>query len=597
MSSHGAYHKGSPRTTHDLPLYETHNDFWGLPSNPFSIYHTWPAWQLPADPKAERVPKEARPVCTHAIAPVWRELGERIYKHFDSINLKWTSIDPVRFAEVGGKPGPLFLWVGVLPGAFSYPGTTGMAAALAARCKQILSEYKITNVEIAFRESTYTRSAGPQLLDHAPSVDPTADVRVPFTPALGLQIAPKTFPHIEGTGCLYLCEGGGSDRIFLLTARHVVLPSSEYTNELYHRKNDSMPRRDIILLGSRAFQKALQAIRDKIGDEGIMIDYYKAELAGLGEVVEGEDAETTTNRRTLKVELAKAEASKARVCEFQGHIFSSWSVESQRTGSTVRQRSGSTASQRTGNTVRQRTGSNVSQRPESTVSQRTIGHVFYAPPISVGTGDKLFTEDWAFVELHREKFDWNVFRGNVIHLGTFRPISLWTSRLTIISKNRTYALQIHEEDVPATRAKFKYPRDRLMQLRDFIKEDELRHPTMLDENGEACLIVVKNGAATGATLGRATGIESFVREYKGDAIHSTSMEIAVYAYSHEDGAFSAPGDSGSVVGDANCRIVGMLIGGAGKTDSTDVTYVSPYYFLDERTKKVFPSSYLYPIPD
>jgi len=26
-----------------LPLGEAHNDFWGLPSNPFSIYHTGPA--------------------------------------------------------------------------------------------------------------------------------------------------------------------------------------------------------------------------------------------------------------------------------------------------------------------------------------------------------------------------------------------------------------------------------------------------------------------------------------------------------------------------------------------------------------------------
>jgi hypothetical protein len=146
-----------------------------------------------------------------------------------------------------------------------------------------------------------------------------------------------------------------------------------------------------------------------------------------------------------------------------------------------------------------------------------------------------------------------------------------------------------------TRAKFKYPRGGLMQLQDFVKDDELRRPTMLDENGEECLIVVKNGTTTGVTLGRATSIESFVREYKDYAIHSTSMQVAVYPYSHKDRAFSAPGDSGSLVGDANSRIVGMLTGGAGQTDSTDVTYVSPYYFLDERIKKAFPKSYLYPI--
>jgi hypothetical protein len=150
---------------------------------------------------------------------------------------------------------------------------------------------------------------------------------------------------------------------------------------------------------------------------------------------------------------------------------------------------------------------------------------------------------------------------------------------------------------PGTRATFKYPPGGLMQLRDFVKYDELRRPTMLDTNGEECLIVVKNGATTGVRLGRATGIESFVRDYKDYKIHSTSREIAVYPYSNSDGAFSAPGDSGSVVGDANCRIVGMLTGGTGKTESTDVTYVSPYYFLNECIKKAFPHSHLFPIRD
>lgn len=140
-----------------------------------------------------------------------------------------------------------------------------------------------------------------------------------------------------------------------------------------------------------------------------------------------------------------------------------------------------------------------------------------------------------------------------------------------------------------------YPLDGLLQLRDVVKEDELRHPTTLDANGEECLIVVKNGNATSVTIGRATGIESFIREYDENGIHSTSMAIAIYSYSQKDGAFSAPGDSGSVIADAKGRIVGILIGGAGKKDSIDVTYASPYYWIEERIKEAFPDSYLYPI--
>ena len=73
------------------------------------------------------------------------------------------------------------------------------------------------------------------------------------------------------------------------------------------------------------------------------------------------------------------------------------------------------------------------------------------------------------------------------------------------------------------------------------------------------------------------------------------MEIAIYPYSHEDAAFSAHGYSGSVIGDANSRIVGMLTGGAGQTDF-DISYASSYHFIDECIKKAFPNSHLWPTP-
>jgi hypothetical protein len=375
------------------PLGEAYNDFFGLPSFPLSIYHTGPAWPLPTGPEAWRVPKEAKPVCNHAIAPVWQELGERIYTYFDSVELKWTSIDPTRFAEKGKEPGPLFLWVGVMPGTLSPDN----AKDAAVRCKEILLEYEINDVEIAFRESVFTRLNGPQLLNHVSFFDPTVDVIGPFTPALGLQIALKNSSYIEGTGCLYLREGGESDRIFLLTARHVVLPPNEHPNVLYHRKNNRMriPRREVIHIGSRAYQNALEAIMHKIGYDTFMIDGYKDELEGLGDAIEGEDAETN-DRKALEAKLAEAEASKVRVNEFYGNITRCWTIE----------------------------------------SHRVLGHVFYAPPISVSTGDKQYTEDWALIELNRGKFNWDAFRGNVIQLSAFSiPLRSSQPCLTFICRD------------------------------------------------------------------------------------------------------------------------------------------------------------------
>ncbi|KAF8591708.1 hypothetical protein K439DRAFT_1626699 [Ramaria rubella] len=51
--------------------YEAQSDYFGLPSNPVSVYHTGPPWKRPTGPEAQRVPKEARPICKHPIADVW----------------------------------------------------------------------------------------------------------------------------------------------------------------------------------------------------------------------------------------------------------------------------------------------------------------------------------------------------------------------------------------------------------------------------------------------------------------------------------------------------------------------------------------------
>jgi hypothetical protein len=140
----------------------------------------------------------------------------------------------------------------------------------------------------------------------------------------------------------------------------------------------------------------------------------------------------------------------------------------------------------------------------------------------------------------------------------------------------------------------KYPPNRLLPLQGVVKEDELRHPTMLGVDGEPCFLVVKNGTSTGVTMGRAAGMMSFVREYFQNGDRETFMALAIYSYGHKDGAFSAPGDSGSIIADRTGRIVGLLIGGSGQKDAIDVTYATPFdWLLDERIKMRFPNAYLY----
>jgi hypothetical protein len=146
---------------------------------------------------------------------------------------------------------------------------------------------------------------------------------------------------------------------------------------------------------------------------------------------------------------------------------------------------------------------------------------------------------------------------------------------------------------PEGRHSFKFPPGGLLQVKGFVPEREIRQPQQCDANGEDCLIVLKNGNTTGVTFGRGTGLESFVRTYPEYGNAETSMEFAVYPYSNKEGSFSAPGDSGSIVVDGQGRIVGLLSGGTGASDSTDVTYLTPYFWLEQRIKEVFPNCYLF----
>jgi hypothetical protein len=143
---------------------------------------------------------------------------------------------------------------------------------------------------------------------------------------------------------------------------------------------------------------------------------------------------------------------------------------------------------------------------------------------------------------------------------------------------------------------FNYTIGRLLQLRDPMTEDLMHNPDMLDQDGEPCLLVTKNGSGTGVTIGRATGIFSYVREYFCNNTHHTSKEWAILPYDHKSGAFSAPGDSGSIIADGQGRIGGLLTGGAGKREDADITYATPLFWLFPRIKENgFPNAHLYPV--
>jgi len=71
------------------------------------------------------------------------------------------------------------------------------------------------------------------------------------------------------------------------------------------------------------------------------------------------------------------------------------------------------------------------------------------------------------------------------------------------------------------------------------------------------------------------------------------MEWGIINYNSKSEVFSKPGDSGSIIADIRGCIGGMLTSGSGKTEFSDMTYATPFWWLLERIRAIgFPNVHL-----
>ena len=239
-------------TDHSPAAYK---DFYGLPSGAPCIFKSGPAWPERTGPMEHRIIREARPAYDHPIANSWLEIGTDIHRFLDSRNVRWTSIDPVAFANANAEDDtpfcPLLVWIGVQPKTLAFED----AVTAANGVKSILSQAGFPDIEVAFRESEVTRSAGPELLPFAPLLDFIPEFRKHFTPTLSLSIAPYKTPYHEGSGALYFRLDKDGSRVALLTAGHVARPPVRAKmDNSGSRKNAGKRREEIVVLGSMGYQ-------------------------------------------------------------------------------------------------------------------------------------------------------------------------------------------------------------------------------------------------------------------------------------------------------------------------------------------------------
>jgi len=292
-------------------------------------------------------------------------------------------------------------------------------------------------------------------------------------------------------------------------------------NAAYDRRSTSSPRVNVIIFAPNAFNNYLKQIEQAILDERVMVDYHERCIEAAPQDLQLRDHEER--------DLAKA---KEAIAAFQNHyhyVVQHW----------------------------------------TDIKNRILGFVRFAPPITIDVGPKGYTQDYALIQIDSNKIDSCSFTGNAIDLGTEIPPDHFT-RMMISDPRNSH--------------NFKYPLHRLLKIDGIISEQEICCPTMLDQDGKGSLIVMKRGFTTGLTLGWANDFSSFIRNYFDDTPPKTSREWAIYSYDGKSGPFSAPGDSGSSIVDSRGRLGGLLTGGTGLTDSTDITYATPASFILEHLK-------------
>ncbi|TFY58856.1 hypothetical protein EVG20_g7999 [Dentipellis fragilis] len=221
----------------------------------------------PTGPEPYTVLKELGVLGDHPLASLWDQaISDDLRRGLNTMGVNWTSIDAVRIARAGESSNLAVVWIGVEPGTLSFEeGSTA-----AHQCRMFVDRYKIPDYHVEIRESRVVRQAGNRFLDPVPSSDATFAARGPFTALLGIPLSAKRSLSKGGTGGFFLSAGGDDKNIYVVTARHVLFPFGDGTdeNQEYQRITSTactgQKRDDVVALGTSIFDEKLVSIESVV---------------------------------------------------------------------------------------------------------------------------------------------------------------------------------------------------------------------------------------------------------------------------------------------------------------------------------------------
>lgn len=273
--------------------------------------------------------------------------------------------------------GPVTIWIGVFPESTSATVAHDAAQDILA----LLKDHNISDVDIDFRESFYTREVGPLLHKPVTFEHPLVNVVSPITSALGLRISTEARPDTQGTMALYLAEGGGSDNLLGLSCRHVLIESKQAN--LDYVCHPSRPPKKVLLLSKRGHTDLVDSIKREIEKHALDVLGWKKLIETLEEREKGTDLidieKDKSGRVRTQASLDNAEKAISALVVFLDQAKQNWRK----------------------------------------LDNRVLGHILRSPAIRLGVGEHRFTEDWGVFQVERAKLG-DGFQGNKIDLGAFR---------------------------------------------------------------------------------------------------------------------------------------------------------------------------------
>jgi len=163
---------------------------------------------LKPDGRYAHIPvKSLRGVHGTSLNRIWESVGTKIVELIQIRKVACSSIGAARFfthatpgEDEKGRLGPVVLWLGVTPGSTS----SDLAHDVSQEILRLLREYGVDDVVVEWREAVLQRLAGPPLMGHVGSTDPTHHLRRFLTALLGVPLATQGMEKDDSQGTLTL---------------------------------------------------------------------------------------------------------------------------------------------------------------------------------------------------------------------------------------------------------------------------------------------------------------------------------------------------------------------------------------------------------